>query len=401
MAALRRNPKLLLSLSQSRHFSSPTTSSSFESFRAAKSAIVSESDPDRLANLFLSQSSSFPRFARHRPIYHLTVRKLSRANRLDLVERILEHQKTHHPPIPSPLSEGFYIRLIMLYSNAGMIDHALRTLNDLIAKSPDLCSEKTVCAILTAFLNNKLFDEFHRIFKSVPAKMSIKPGVKSYNLALKAYCEESRVDEARELIEKMEKEDGVVPDVNSYNIVLGGYLRNKDWGRFDSMVKEMLKRGIECNVTTYNYRIVRLCKNKEGARAKKLLDEMVSKGIDPNVASYNTIIDGFCRVGDLDSARMLLERMSSDGYVSPCSSTYFTLLRHMVEEGEIDSALEMCKQILKRKWMPPFEAMEGLIKGLVNMSKTKDAKEMVEKMKKRLRGPALDSWGKIEGALPL
>ncbi|GAB2275234.1 hypothetical protein Dimus_009994 [Dionaea muscipula] len=401
MAALRRTSNHLLLLSRARHFSISSSSppSTFHSFRAAKSAIITSSDPNVIADLFIAQSSASSRFARHRPIYSLVVRRLSRANRSDLVERILEHQKSS--PAASPLSEGFYIRLITLYSDAGMVDQALRTFNDLISKSEKIQTEKSLCAILTAFLNNKFFDQFHDSFAAFPAKMSISAGVKSHNLALKAYCEENRVEMAVELIENMEKEARVLPDIDSFNVLLGAYLKRKDWLGFDKTMKEVLRRGLEGNVTTYKYRIMRLCKDKECARARKLLDEMVSKEIKPNAACYNTIIYGFCKVGDLDSAKILLERMSNDGYVLPCSSAYYALLRHMVEEGEFDSGLEVCKQILTRKWVPPFEAMESLVKGLVNLSKLEEAKEMVEKMKTRLKGPAVDSWGKIEAALPL
>lgn len=73
----------------------------------------------------------------------------------------------------------------------------------------------------------------------------------------------------------------------------------------------------------------------------------------------------------------------------------------MVDEGEFESALEMCNEIIKRKWVPTFEAMEGLVNGFVKMSKVDEAKKVVAKMKTRLRGVAVDSWGKIESALPL
>lgn len=45
--------------------------------------------------------------------------------------------------------------------------------------------------------------------------------------------------------------------------------------------------------------------------------------------------------------------------------------------------------------------MEGLVRGLVCISKVEEAKEVVEKTKKMLKGPAMDSWGKIEAALSL
>ncbi|XP_022727013.1 pentatricopeptide repeat-containing protein At1g61870, mitochondrial-like [Durio zibethinus] len=91
----------------------------------------------------------------------------------------------------------------------------------------------------------------------------------------------------------------------------------------------------------------------------KLLDDMVSKGVKPISATYNTIIDG------------------------------------------LDSGLEMSMEIIKRNWVPPFEAMEGLVKGLVERSRSEEAKQVVEKMKKRLKGDALESWGEIEAAVPL
>ncbi|KAL2924818.1 hypothetical protein RDABS01_023794 [Bienertia sinuspersici] len=383
-------------LFQSSQLSSFSTnnSPSFSSFRAAQSTIVSESNPNKIADILLSQSS-FSAFTRYRPIYPYAIRKLARANRCDLVQRVVEDHLSKEK-----ISEGFMIRFIMLYSEAGMVDHSLRLFNDFM---PQFCSsEKPFCAILTALLNNSKFDKFHEIFDSAPKMMSVLPSVKAYNLKLRAFCEEGKVGLAEDLfVENMEKDFGVKPDIYSYNVMLEAYLKGKDWIKFDEMVNEVLSMGLEGNVTTYKHRIVRLCKDKESVRANKFLDEMVAKGVAPNAACYNWIIYGFCRVGDLESAKMVLERMIIDGVVAPSSLTYYTLFKHMVQEREFLSALDMCKIILKRRWVPPFEAMEGLIKGLVEMSKRKEAIKMIKKMKKRLKGPALDSWGKIEAALPL
>lgn len=233
-------------------------------------------------------------------------------------------------------------------------------------------------------------------------KLNVTPGVASNNLVLKSFVEENNdVVAALNWVEIMEKDNKVLPNIDSYNVLLKGYLKNNDLVGFDGVVKEVLNKGLDFNLASYNYRISRLCKSKECARAKKLLDDMVSKGVNPNSVSYDTIIDGFCRVGDLESAKKVLESMLSDGYVSPCSFPYYVLIRNAVKEGEFDLALEMCKETIRRRWIPPFEAMEGLVNGLVKMSRVEEAKEIVEKMKKRLKGPAVDSWGKIEAALPL
>lgn len=280
-----------------------------------------------------------------------------------------------------------------------MTDSALRLFYDYAPQF--LSSEKPYCAILTALLNNSKFDQFHEVFDVTADKMSVTPTVKAYNLKLRAFCEEGKVELAEELLaDKMEREFGVSPDIHSYNVVLGAYLKGKDWGKFDERLNEGLRRGLECNVTTYKHRIVRLCKDKQCALAMRLLDEMAAKGVKPNVACYNWIVYGFCRLGALESAKMGLDRMIKDGYVAPCSLTYYTLFRHMVQGGDFVSALDTCKLILKRKWVPPFEPMEGLVKGLLEMSKKKEACKVVRKMKKRLQGPSLVSWQKIEAAIP-
>ncbi|TYJ11749.1 hypothetical protein E1A91_A11G297400v1 [Gossypium mustelinum] len=288
---------------------------------------------------------------------------LARANRLDLVDRLLETQKLHSQDTPALKSKSFWIRLIMLYSNAGMVPQALQMLNDLSRNRYCNISEKSLCVILTVYLNNGMFEKIHDCFKTLPKKLGVKPKVVSHNLVFKAFVKENKIKSA------------------------WAYLKNGDQNGFDRAMKEVINKGFEGNLATYNHRISRLCKSKECARAKKLLDEIVSKGLKPNSASYNTIIDGFCRIGDLESTKKVLDKMLSDEYVLPCSFAYYSLIRSM--------------EIIKRKWVPSFEAMEGLVKGLVERSKSEKAKQVVEKMKKRLKGDVLESWGKIEAALPL
>ena len=276
-----------------------------------------------------------------------------------------------------------------------MVDHALRTFHQMVQDRVQL-TEKSLCAILTVYLDNDLIEQLHTVFNTMPSEIGVSPGTKSYSLVLKAFCQQKDMESARKLLHKMEN-----PDIGSYNVLLEAYSENGDGVEFDEILKEIKNKGLEHDCTTYNHRILRFCKNKESVRAKKLLDEMVAKGVKPNSASYNMIIHGFCKVGDFESAQKVLERMLADGYVAPCSISYITLFQHMVKEGEFDSALNMCKEIIRRKWVPPFEAMDGLVKGLVEISKVEAAKEVVEKMKKRLKGNAADSWKTHEAALPL
>lgn len=282
-----------------------------------------------------------------------------------------------------------------------MVDNALQVFDKMLQQQNCTLTEKSLCGVLSVMLDNKIYDDkFHQTFEAFQKKTGVSPGVKSYNLVLKAHCKAGRVDEAQALIKKMESEGNVQADISSYNILLGSYLDSSKKSAFDMVVKQINEKGLQPNLITYNHRILRYCKNKECVRAKKLLDEMISKGVEPNSSSYGAIIFGFCKVGDLESARKVLEKMESDGYVKAPSFGYYTLMKHMVEEGELDGGLEICKDIIDKKWVPPFEATKLLVNGLVKDSKADEAKEIVGNFKKRLRGSALESWGKIEATLP-
>ncbi|PPS18719.1 hypothetical protein GOBAR_AA01848 [Gossypium barbadense] len=292
-----------------------------------KAFFSTQASLEKLAKIF-KQCSHLPTFLHHRLIYHLSIRKLAYANRLDLVDQLLETQKLNSQYTLALKSEGFWIRLIMLCSNAGMVPQALQTLDDLSRNRYCNISEKSLCAILTLYLNNGMFEQIHDCFKTLPKKRGVKPKVVSHNLVLKAFVKENKIESACEWVEKMD---------------------NGDQNGFGGLMKEVINKRIEGNLATYNHRISKLYKSKECTRSKKLLDEMVSKGLKPNSTSYNTITDGFYRIGDLELAKKVLDKMLSDGYVLPCSFAYYSLIRSM------------------------------------------KAKQVVEKMKKRLEGDALES----------
>ncbi|XP_022934708.1 pentatricopeptide repeat-containing protein At3g13150-like [Cucurbita moschata] len=246
----------------------PNSDSPFHSFRAAKSAILSQSDPDKLAQSFI-QYSDLPAFRRNCPTYHYSIRKLARAQRFDLMDGIIQS----HLKSPFAISEGFWIRLIMLYSSSGMVDQAIRTLDQVILNKPCDLSEKSLCAVLSVYLNNSMPEKVHEMFRTIPEKIGVTPTVVSHNLVLKAFVQQNDLESARNWIDELYKDDAkVVPNIDSYNIFLGAYWNKGDLVGFDGIVKEISKRGLEFDLGSYNYRILRLCKNKECARAKKLLD---------------------------------------------------------------------------------------------------------------------------------
>ncbi|KAH0463151.1 hypothetical protein IEQ34_007733 [Dendrobium chrysotoxum] len=364
-----------------------------------KSALLTESNPEKIFDLFQS-STHLPRFYSHRPLYDISINRLYRSRRVDLVERLLESQKADPA---APKSEGFFIRIMSLYSNASMLDHVFRTFEQIPGTER---TEKSLCALLTAFLKHRRCDRVRELFDRVPGESGIVPGVAAHNIFLSSLCVTGEMDDARKVLDEMPKK-GLEPDVISYNAILSGYLNKGDKVGFDDALKEINSKGIAPNVVTYNLRILNFCKRLESFKAEELLEVMISKGTRPYLSTFNIIIDGFCKEGNLYSATRVFKRMKSmkrakgeKGFL-PNADTYVVLIRGLVDTEDFASAEEICRECLIRKYVPPFESLKVLINQLVKDSKATAAKDLVDNMRKVVKGSAVASWSKLEAELPL
>lgn len=133
--------------------------------------------------------------------------------------------------------------------------------------------------------------------------------------------------------------------------------------------------------------------------AKELLKEMKMKGMKPNWVTYHHLILGFCGQGDLGEAKRLYGQMARRGLV-PESNCYFTLIHYLCRGGEFESALQVCKESMDRNWVPCFSTMRALVDGLVSISKTDEAREMVTKVKDKFPH-SVQMWKEVEQALAL
>nr|UPT48436.1 pentatricopeptide repeat protein AaPPR75 [Agave angustifolia] len=283
-----------------------------------------------------------------------------------------------------------------------MVDHAVRAFDSIPAAGLKH-TERTLCALLTVFLKNRLFDRLIDSFHGVPESIKIKPGVTAHNILLQGLCEKGDVTAARKLLDEMPQK-GVKPDIVSYNAVFNGYLKKWDKVGCEEILKEMNGKGLEANVVTFNCRIAGLCATGRSFEAEELLDVMATKKVKPNRNTFNMVIEGFCKEGNAKKAMRIFKRMKSvkeedEGSASPNFDTYVMLIKSLVENREFGKGLEVFKECTDRKWSPPFAAVRGLVEGLKKESRVDEAKEVVAKMKKVVKGDAMDAWKNIEAAI--
>ncbi|KAK8463596.1 hypothetical protein SEVIR_1G383800v4 [Setaria viridis] len=282
-----------------------------------------------------------------------------------------------------------------------MPDHSLTAFR--LVKPP---SERALSALLSAYHDNRLYDRVVEAFNTLPADLAIKPGIVSHNVLLKTLVASGDLTAARKVFDEMPDRAGVQPDIISCNEILKGYLNAGDDAAFDQLLKEITKRHLKPNVGTYNLRMALLCARGRSFEAQELLDAMGAKGVPPNRAIFNTVIKGLCNEGEVGAAMALFREMrevprQNGRGVFPNFETYIMLLEALVNKSVFDPALEVCKECLRNKWAPPFQAVKGLVQGLLKSRKAKQAKEVLTAMRKAVKGDAKEEWVKVEAQFQL
>ncbi|KAF8410707.1 hypothetical protein HHK36_003241 [Tetracentron sinense] len=379
-----------------RHFSAiqtldstiPLTSK--QKSRALLSLLKSEENPERIIEICRSASLT-PESHLDRIAFSIAISKLSNSQSFETISSFLEELKTR----PYLRIEKSMSHVIVLYGQAGMIDHAIRTFQQMdelgIPRSPI-----SLNALLFACFAAKKFEEVNRIFFEFPKTYGITPNLDTYNTVIKAFCESGLSSFVYSILAEMDRK-GCKPNATSFGVLLAGFYKEEKYEDVGKVLELMEKHNFHQGISTYNIRIQSLCKLKKSAEAKALFDGMLSSGMKPNSVSYYHLIYGFCKEGDLEEAKRLFCDMQTKG-CSPDSHCYFTLIYYLCQGQDFDTAFWLCKVSMEKDWVPNFSTMKALVNGLVSISKVEEARELVEQIKEKFKKNA-DMWKEIEEGL--
>ncbi|GJN20901.1 hypothetical protein PR202_gb08335 [Eleusine coracana subsp. coracana] len=366
-------------------------------------AIRGETDPARIHSLVTSALSNheFPRLHTSRSLFSLAVARLARLRRPDLATSLLDLLLASAPPSP-----GLLARALSLFQGP---EDALRAFSN---SAPTARSDVSLSALLSALLRAGRIDDLKSTFASAESSLGVAPGRASHNVLLHALVKNSELAAARKLLNEMANKKlkhHPAPDIISYNTVLAGYSAQDDQVGFEKVLKEINTSKLEPNVVTYNCRIQWFTKKGESYKGEELLDLMESKEVAPNYLTYNALVQGYCKEGNVGAAMRVFKKMKvmkrrkgrSDLGVSAHSQVYVVLFRGLVEKEKLDDALWICKSCLAMKATPPFEAVKGLVEGLVKAGRSAEAQDVVAKIEFLVKGDAKPAWQKIVSELSL
>ncbi|GKD39163.1 pentatricopeptide repeat-containing protein [Tanacetum coccineum] len=70
-----------------------------------------------------------------------------------------------------------WVRIAMLYSQAGMVDNALKVFDEMLERKPWDFKEQSICEVVSVLLGNGVFGErLDRVFEEYVEKTGLKPG---------------------------------------------------------------------------------------------------------------------------------------------------------------------------------------------------------------------------------
>ncbi|CAA0831769.1 Pentatricopeptide repeat-containing protein -mitochondrial [Striga hermonthica] len=331
------------------------------------------------ANQFKKDSNS-PGFRRNSSAYKSAVRRLTDAGQFSAIHDILDHQKRY----PDIKVEHFTVRLIRLYGEAKMVDHAQK----LFDKMPQLKCPQTVIsfnALLASCLPSRRFWKIRELFRELPGKLSIKPNAISYNYVIGALCEMGHLDEAMLMLKEM-VETGVEPNVVTFDSLLGAFYCSGMFKDAENLWELMLQKNVVPDLRCHNWRLHGLLGENRLPEAMELLNGLEGKGLKPDAHTYNMMIKANER--NLDEVKKLYRTMVDKG-CDLDSITCMTVITFAFDENDIDFAFELCKKHFGVKNGVSNKIMKIMIDELVERSEMDKAKELSElvESKHKMRGP--------------
>ncbi|XP_068635677.1 pentatricopeptide repeat-containing protein At1g80150, mitochondrial-like [Aristolochia californica] len=330
-----------------------------------------ERDPEKLFLLFKANSHN-RLVIESSTTFDDTVSRLAGARRFDYIQELLEHQKA----LPQGRREGFIVRIIMLYGKARMFDQALRTFYDMHLFG---CQRtvKSFNAALKVLSLTRNFDEVSFFFYNAPKKFGISLDEFSYNLVIKAFCEMACLSSACLITVEMEKA-GIMPDVVTYTTLISALYTSNQHEIADGLWNLMVLRKCSPNIATFNVRIQYLINKRRAWQARSWMQKMLAFGVRPDELTFNLIIKGFCLIGHLDMAKRTFDALLHCN--SGCKANhkiYQTMIHYLCKGEEYDLAFRLCKDSMVKNWFPSADTICKLFKGLMTISKDRNAKEIM------------------------
>ncbi|KAG0477743.1 hypothetical protein HPP92_012462 [Vanilla planifolia] len=302
------------------------------------------------------------------------IRRLAKSRRFDDIESLLEARKTDLPSEASA-REAYLSSLITSYASAGMLDHALRTLDEL----PRLGSPRTVTslnALVSACNHSKaLFRRVPDLLSELSRRHSLSPDKISYGILIKSLCLARDASKALPVLREMEEKKIEITKV-SYTTILDSLYKEGKPEEAERIWREMCSKGVAPDVVAYNVKCMYWSKSGKSEDVLRLMEEMKDAGLDPDTITYNYLMSCYCKYGRFEDAKRVYRELGEKG-CEPNSATFKNLLYALCKNDDFEGGLEVFNDSVKHRKLPDLSSVKMLVELLMKASKVKVATRVV------------------------
>ncbi|XP_066322056.1 pentatricopeptide repeat-containing protein At2g18520, mitochondrial-like [Miscanthus floridulus] len=382
-----------LRLSRALSTTTPTTTGGAITLSDAKRQLRRERDPDRVVSILEAIDTASISAASTRHALSLAARRLSRSRRFADAEALLSSHLT------ASNTEAHLAAVLCCYASANLPEKAIDAFRSAAPSLPAPISPLPFNALLSTFIRCRRYSRVPVLFAELSKEFSITPDATSYGILVKAYCMTRDDAKAKQALDLM-REQGISPTTSIYTTLIDNMYKNKMTNEAECLWKEMVESGCEPDVATYNVKAFNYALHGKPEEVMEVMTEMEAAGVKPNTITYNFLMCSYFKSGKLEDAKVLYHSLAEKG-CSADASTYKHMLADVCAHGDFDAGLGIFKDSLKRRKVPDFRTMKGLVEGLAKGGRVVDAKEVIAEVKKIFPENLLSGWKKVEKELGL
>lgn len=199
-----------------------------------------------------------------------------------------------------------------------------------------------------------------------------------YNTLIHALCKNGKVGRARSLLETMDN-----PSLVTFNIMISAYSAVPDLVKALVMVEKCFHFGYVPDIVTMTKVVDLMCYQGRVVEGVELLRRVCRKkdgNLIIDVVCYNTLIAGFCKIGKMKVGRRIMKEMELNGRVLPNSQTYHILITASCDLSDVDSAMDLFREMEMMGITPDFDTFDVLIREFCVCGRLEDGLRLLQAM---------------------
>ncbi|GFP90376.1 pentatricopeptide repeat-containing protein at5g15280 [Phtheirospermum japonicum] len=228
---------------------------------------------------------------------------------------------------------------------------------------------------------------------------------------IKGFSKSGRIENAASLFKEVLSLKGLILDAEVCNALIEGYCGQKNnFKKVKELLGAMIRKNLSISVSNYSKMLCLSCTDGKLSLAMSLkelmlqvsdlsplvlhnilifhvssmcnhflLDKIISKGLHFDDVTYNYVIRGFLLCDDTSRSLYYLTNMMSQDF-QPSNRTLRKLIARFCENGDINPALDLCREMESRNWIFGSFIQNKIVDALLGNGNIREAVDFLDKL---------------------